>query len=221
MFAVPCCACPSLYSPQEETSSWNWLRVGETNTWNVSVSSVWIFPSLWYYERPLLFCWIVFWKPKIVLWIFSFPKSSFLSVYFWLFACLPNREAITGGLTALKMVIPGGDTFMNLGLEMVRMRLRTQHICKASPNHPSLVFPITFYSGKYSLRINWAWQLEPDPIRLLWGVAQNDLLLLETAELCEWALKRGTSTLSRSLFLINSETVQDLTAFSDDSQVWK
>uniref|UniRef100_A0A8C5GTX4 Anthrax toxin receptor 1 n=1 Tax=Gouania willdenowi TaxID=441366 RepID=A0A8C5GTX4_GOUWI len=31
-----------------------------------------------------------------------------------------NREAITGGLLALKRVIPGGDTFMNLGLEMVR-----------------------------------------------------------------------------------------------------
>uniref|UniRef100_A0A8C9XX56 Anthrax toxin receptor 1-like n=1 Tax=Sander lucioperca TaxID=283035 RepID=A0A8C9XX56_SANLU len=39
-----------------------------------------------------------------------------------------NREAITGGLTALRRVIPGGDTFMNLGLEMVRMRLRTQQI---------------------------------------------------------------------------------------------
>uniref|UniRef100_A0A7N5ZX37 Anthrax toxin receptor 1 n=1 Tax=Anabas testudineus TaxID=64144 RepID=A0A7N5ZX37_ANATE len=32
-----------------------------------------------------------------------------------------NREAITGGLTALRKVIPGGDTFMNLGLEMVRL----------------------------------------------------------------------------------------------------
>uniref|UniRef100_A0A8C2WU72 ANTXR cell adhesion molecule 1d n=1 Tax=Cyclopterus lumpus TaxID=8103 RepID=A0A8C2WU72_CYCLU len=34
-----------------------------------------------------------------------------------------NREAITGGLTALRRVIPGGDTFMNLGLEMVRITL--------------------------------------------------------------------------------------------------
>lgn len=33
---------------------------------------------------------------------------------------LPCREAIKGGLMALKNVIPGGDTFMNLGLEMVR-----------------------------------------------------------------------------------------------------
>uniref|UniRef100_A0A8D3CFE7 Anthrax toxin receptor 1 n=1 Tax=Scophthalmus maximus TaxID=52904 RepID=A0A8D3CFE7_SCOMX len=32
-----------------------------------------------------------------------------------------NREEITGGLMALRKVIPGGDTFMNLGLEMVRM----------------------------------------------------------------------------------------------------
>ncbi|TKS85575.1 Anthrax toxin receptor 1 [Collichthys lucidus] len=31
-----------------------------------------------------------------------------------------NRDAITGGLTALKRVIPGGDTFMNLGLEMAQ-----------------------------------------------------------------------------------------------------
>lgn len=34
--------------------------------------------------------------------------------------CLPCREAIKGGLMALKNVIPGGDTLMNLGLEMVR-----------------------------------------------------------------------------------------------------
>uniref|UniRef100_A0AAQ4S526 ANTXR cell adhesion molecule 1d n=1 Tax=Gasterosteus aculeatus aculeatus TaxID=481459 RepID=A0AAQ4S526_GASAC len=32
-----------------------------------------------------------------------------------------NREAITRGLTALRRVVPGGDTFMNLGLEMVRI----------------------------------------------------------------------------------------------------
>uniref|UniRef100_A0A3B4B6E3 Anthrax toxin receptor 1 n=1 Tax=Periophthalmus magnuspinnatus TaxID=409849 RepID=A0A3B4B6E3_9GOBI len=30
-----------------------------------------------------------------------------------------NREAITGGLMALRKVVPGGDTYMNLGLEMV------------------------------------------------------------------------------------------------------
>uniref|UniRef100_A0A3Q0T3A4 Anthrax toxin receptor 1 n=1 Tax=Amphilophus citrinellus TaxID=61819 RepID=A0A3Q0T3A4_AMPCI len=32
-----------------------------------------------------------------------------------------NREEITGGLMALRKVIPGGDTYMNLGLEMVRL----------------------------------------------------------------------------------------------------
>uniref|UniRef100_A0A8C6KLB2 ANTXR cell adhesion molecule 1d n=1 Tax=Nothobranchius furzeri TaxID=105023 RepID=A0A8C6KLB2_NOTFU len=32
-----------------------------------------------------------------------------------------NREAITQGLRALYTVVPGGDTFMNLGLEMVRL----------------------------------------------------------------------------------------------------
>ncbi|KAI3363165.1 hypothetical protein L3Q82_011817 [Scortum barcoo] len=41
-----------------------------------------------------------------------------------------NREAITGGLMALRRVIPGGDTFMNLGLQMVRMK--TQPIRTAS-----------------------------------------------------------------------------------------
>lgn len=34
--------------------------------------------------------------------------------------CLSCREAIKGGLMALRNVVPGGDTFMNLGLEMVR-----------------------------------------------------------------------------------------------------
>ncbi|XP_053188550.1 anthrax toxin receptor 1 [Scomber japonicus] len=34
-----------------------------------------------------------------------------------------NREAITGGLTALRRVIPGGDTFMNLGLEMANTQI--------------------------------------------------------------------------------------------------
>ncbi|XP_051275519.1 anthrax toxin receptor 1 isoform X2 [Dicentrarchus labrax] len=34
-----------------------------------------------------------------------------------------NREAITGGLTALRRVIPGGDTFMNLGLEMANAQI--------------------------------------------------------------------------------------------------
>ncbi|TKS85554.1 Anthrax toxin receptor 1 [Collichthys lucidus] len=34
-----------------------------------------------------------------------------------------NRDAITGGLTALKRVIPGGDTFMNLGLEMANAQI--------------------------------------------------------------------------------------------------
>lgn len=44
----------------------------------------------------------------------------------WLFVCLPCREAIDGGLRALKRVIPGGDTFMNLGLEMVRTKQRSE-----------------------------------------------------------------------------------------------
>uniref|UniRef100_A0A3Q3DMG9 Anthrax toxin receptor 1 n=1 Tax=Hippocampus comes TaxID=109280 RepID=A0A3Q3DMG9_HIPCM len=34
-----------------------------------------------------------------------------------------NREAITGGLRALKSVIAGGDTFMNLGLEMANAQI--------------------------------------------------------------------------------------------------
>lgn len=34
-----------------------------------------------------------------------------------------NREAITSGLRALRRVIPGGDTFMNLGLEMANMQI--------------------------------------------------------------------------------------------------
>uniref|UniRef100_A0A7N8XC15 ANTXR cell adhesion molecule 1d n=1 Tax=Mastacembelus armatus TaxID=205130 RepID=A0A7N8XC15_9TELE len=33
------------------------------------------------------------------------------------------REAITGGLMALKGVVPGGDTFMNLGLEMANQQI--------------------------------------------------------------------------------------------------
>lgn len=40
--------------------------------------------------------------------------------------CLVCREAIKGGLMALRNVIPGGDTFMNLGLEMVREMF---HVC--------------------------------------------------------------------------------------------
>lgn len=37
-----------------------------------------------------------------------------------------NREAITGGLTALRRVVPGGDTFMNLGLEMANMQIHQE-----------------------------------------------------------------------------------------------
>ncbi|XP_034408619.1 anthrax toxin receptor 1 isoform X2 [Cyclopterus lumpus] len=37
-----------------------------------------------------------------------------------------NREAITGGLTALRRVIPGGDTFMNLGLEMANAQIHQE-----------------------------------------------------------------------------------------------
>uniref|UniRef100_A0A3P8V9R1 ANTXR cell adhesion molecule 1d n=1 Tax=Cynoglossus semilaevis TaxID=244447 RepID=A0A3P8V9R1_CYNSE len=40
-----------------------------------------------------------------------------------------NREAITGGLLALKTVVPGGDTYMNLGLEMVRRGFELLSIC--------------------------------------------------------------------------------------------
>ena len=36
---------------------------------------------------------------------------------------LSCREAIKDGLMALKNVVPGGGTFMDLGLEMVRDRL--------------------------------------------------------------------------------------------------
>lgn len=47
--------------------------------------------------------------------VFQIP---FVVIFFHsLFVSL--REAITGGLRALKSVIAGGDTFMNLGLEMV------------------------------------------------------------------------------------------------------
>lgn len=37
-----------------------------------------------------------------------------------------NRDAITGGLTALRRVVPGGDTFMNLGLEMANMQIHQE-----------------------------------------------------------------------------------------------
>uniref|UniRef100_A0A3B4WHR2 Anthrax toxin receptor 1 n=1 Tax=Seriola lalandi dorsalis TaxID=1841481 RepID=A0A3B4WHR2_SERLL len=37
-----------------------------------------------------------------------------------------NRDAITGGLTALRRVIPGGDTFMNLGLEMANTQIHQE-----------------------------------------------------------------------------------------------
>lgn len=37
-----------------------------------------------------------------------------------LFVCCVCREAIDRGLQALSKVVPGGDTLMNLGLEMVR-----------------------------------------------------------------------------------------------------
>lgn len=41
-------------------------------------------------------------------------------VFFNQIVSLIYREAIKGGLMALKNVIPGGDTLMNLGLQMVR-----------------------------------------------------------------------------------------------------
>nr|XP_020457482.1 anthrax toxin receptor 1-like isoform X4 [Monopterus albus] len=43
-----------------------------------------------------------------------------------------NREAITGGLMALRKVIPGGDTFMNLGLEMANEQIYREKYGTAS-----------------------------------------------------------------------------------------
>ncbi|XP_077437829.1 anthrax toxin receptor 1 isoform X1 [Vanacampus margaritifer] len=43
-----------------------------------------------------------------------------------------NREAITGGLRALKSVIAGGDTFMNLGLEMANAQIYQENQGTAS-----------------------------------------------------------------------------------------
>ncbi|XP_019948085.1 anthrax toxin receptor 1 [Paralichthys olivaceus] len=43
-----------------------------------------------------------------------------------------NREAITGGLRDLKGVIPGGDTFMNLGLEMANAQIHQERHGTAS-----------------------------------------------------------------------------------------
>lgn len=45
-------------------------------------------------------------------------------MYFICLSIHPYRDAITEGLTALRKVVPGGDTFMNLGLEMVRLSCR-------------------------------------------------------------------------------------------------
>ncbi|KAM9804015.1 anthrax toxin receptor 1 [Neosynchiropus ocellatus] len=43
-----------------------------------------------------------------------------------------NREAITEGLTALRKVVPGGDTFMNLGLEMANTQISQENHGTAS-----------------------------------------------------------------------------------------
>uniref|UniRef100_H3DGH9 Anthrax toxin receptor n=1 Tax=Tetraodon nigroviridis TaxID=99883 RepID=H3DGH9_TETNG len=43
-----------------------------------------------------------------------------------------DREAIKGGLMALKNVIPGGDTLMNLGLEMANMQIYQERYGTAS-----------------------------------------------------------------------------------------
>uniref|UniRef100_A0A8D3DQK5 ANTXR cell adhesion molecule 1d n=1 Tax=Scophthalmus maximus TaxID=52904 RepID=A0A8D3DQK5_SCOMX len=43
-----------------------------------------------------------------------------------------NREEITGGLMALRKVIPGGDTFMNLGLEMANAQIHQEKYGTAS-----------------------------------------------------------------------------------------
>ncbi|XP_017268525.1 anthrax toxin receptor 1 [Kryptolebias marmoratus] len=43
-----------------------------------------------------------------------------------------NREAITEGLKALNDVIPGGDTYMNLGLEMANTQIRKENHGTAS-----------------------------------------------------------------------------------------
>ncbi|XP_072292419.1 anthrax toxin receptor 1 [Eucyclogobius newberryi] len=37
-----------------------------------------------------------------------------------------NREAITGGLMVLRKVVPGGDTYMNLGLEMANKQIHQE-----------------------------------------------------------------------------------------------
>lgn len=49
---------------------------------------------------------------KPLPWFFLLPSS------FFRYLC---REAIDRGLQALSKVVPGGDTLMNLGLQMVRM----------------------------------------------------------------------------------------------------
>lgn len=54
---------------------------------------------------------------------------------FYKAVCLFFREDITGGLMALRKVIPGGDTYMNLGLEMVRLGLRAQYAGEVSLNY--------------------------------------------------------------------------------------
>ncbi|MED6290000.1 hypothetical protein CHARACLAT_008581, partial [Characodon lateralis] len=43
-----------------------------------------------------------------------------------------NREAITEGLRALNNVIPGGDTYMNLGLQMANTQIRQENQGTAS-----------------------------------------------------------------------------------------
>ncbi|XP_034040065.1 anthrax toxin receptor 1 isoform X2 [Thalassophryne amazonica] len=47
-----------------------------------------------------------------------------------------NREAINGGLTALRKVVPGGDTLMNLGLEMANAQIYKE-------KHASVIIALT------------------------------------------------------------------------------
>uniref|UniRef100_A0A3Q1CPG9 VWFA domain-containing protein n=1 Tax=Amphiprion ocellaris TaxID=80972 RepID=A0A3Q1CPG9_AMPOC len=57
--------------------------------------------------------------------IYSFVEQL-AEKFIRLLLCLSYREAITGGLTALRRVVPGGDTFMNLGLEMANMQIHQE-----------------------------------------------------------------------------------------------
>lgn len=69
---------------------------------------------------------------------------------FYKAVCLFFREDITGGLMALRKVIPGGDTYMNLGLEMVRLGL----------NHTIWVFINLPENTHWALIVPGSWNQE-------------------------------------------------------------